>query len=125
MGKVFDGLKAGRGRAYPMSDEKKADKLERLQKWEWFNDLDPQEQKMKIPDFDGFLKVDEDTLSGWLTAAQMAGEPVEVRLELKKVAGDNNQLKQINIDSYVSSKAGAAKQKDVSNDPFDDEDIPF
>ena len=55
----------------------------------------------------------------------MAGEPVEVRLELKKVAGDNNQLKQINIDSYVSSKAGAAKQKDVSNDPFDDEDIPF
>jgi tRNA splicing ligase len=125
MGRVFEGLKAGRGRAYPLEDGKKVEKMERLRGFQWFNDLDPQEQKMKIPDFDGFLKVDEDTLSGWLAAAQMAGEPIQVRLELKKVPGENNQLKQINIDSYVSSKAGATKQKDVSSDPFDDDEIPF
>lgn len=116
--KVFDSLGAGRGRAYPMSKEDKQKKLDQLKNYDWFNELGQDEKKEKIPDFNGFLKVDENTLTGWLTAAQMSGEPIKIFLDLKKIASDDGSLKQININTFVSTKAAKAPANKKSDDDF-------
>lgn len=125
-GKVFEATGVSRGRAYPMSKKDKQDKLDFLQTQRWFNDIeDPERKKELIPDFTGWLKVDEDTLSGWLTASQMAGGPIQVFLDLKKIAGDDNGLKQINITSRVSTKEKDPAPKKEDDFPGWDDDLDF
>lgn len=126
--KVFDALGISKGRGYPTTQEDKQKELQRLQKYDWFNELEPDKKKEHIPDFTGWLKVDEDLLTGWLTAAQMAGEPIKVFMNLKKIAGEDKNLKQINITSNVSTKAKApapAPKKDDDFPGWDDDDLDF
>lgn len=124
---AFDSLTAGKGRLYPTPSEKKKEWLERKQQFSWFTDRSDAEQRAAVPFLDGFIKVDQSVVDA--LQAAVGSSPTGViryNLEAIKQAGDDGQLKQVNLEYWIPKQQGGAnKPAQVKlEDDFDD-DIPF
>lgn len=124
---AFDSLTAGKGRLYPTPNEKKKEWLERKQQFSWFTDRSQAEQRAAVPFLDGFIKIDQSVVDR-LQAAVHGSESGVIRynLEAVKQAGDDGQLKQVNLEYWIPKPqgGGAATAPAASADEFED-DIPF
>ena len=128
---AFDSLTAGKGRLYPTPTEKKKEWLERKQQFSWFTDRSQAEQRAAVPFLDGFIKIDQSVVDA-LQAAVSGSETGIIRynLEAIKQAGDDGQLKQVNLEYWIPKKkgGGAATAPTApiaeAGDEFED-DIPF
>jgi hypothetical protein len=124
---AFDSLTAGKGRLYPTPSEKKKEWLERKQQFSWFTDRSDAEQRAAVPFLDGFIKVDQSVVDA--LQAAVGSSPTGViryNLEAIKQAGDDGQLKQVNLEYWIpKQQGGGSKPAQVKlEDDFDD-DIPF
>jgi hypothetical protein len=126
---AFEAINAGKGRLYPLDREKKLEKYNKLKQYGWFQELGKEQQALKIPSFDGWLKIDQemiDKLQGALDINH--GNPFRYNLEVAEQKRDG-EVSQLNIEFWLPNKpsnnpapaaAPAPQQVDLPED-----DIPF
>ena len=126
---AFDSLTAGKGRLYPTPTEKKKEWLARKQQFSWFTDKSEGQQRAAVPFLDGFIKIDQSVVDA-LQAAVSSSETGVIRynLEAIKQAGEDGNLKQVNLEYWIPKKQGGglakAPKAPVAEADFED-DIPF
>jgi len=128
--RVFESLTAGRGRLYPMEEGKRDEWRARVEQYDWWQKMAPEEQSARIPHFDGFIKVDAElvnALSGALS--EHGGQPFRYNLEaVKKPNEEGTGLKQVEITYHIQRppKGGSVSPQPVAeSSQLPSDDIPF
>jgi len=99
--RVFESLTAGRGRLYPMDAQKRSQWVERVERFDWWQKMDEDEQKARVPHFDGFIKVDQELVNALSAALREHGGPFRYNLEATKQAGVDGSLEQVNLTYHI------------------------
>lgn len=126
---AFEAINAGKGRLYPLDREKKLEKYNKLKTYGWFQELGKEQQALKIPSFDGWLKIDQEMIDKLQNALDINhGNPFRYNLEVAEQKRDG-EVSQLNIEYWLPNKpsnnpapaaAPAPQQVDLPED-----DIPF
>lgn len=99
--RVFESLTAGRGRLYPMDAQQRSQWVERVEGYDWWQKMDEDEQKARVPHFNGFIKVDQELLDAMSAALREHGGPFRYNLEATKQAGEDGSLQQVNLTYHI------------------------
>ena len=109
--RVFDSLKAKRGRIYPMTSDERKRWVEGKQGFSWWNDKTPQEKKEMTPHMQGMLKIDQEVVDTLQEAVNNHGGAFPWKLEVIKVATeDGSNVKQLNLDTWIPRPQNAEGQ---------------
>lgn len=123
--RVFESLTAGRGRLYPMDSGKRQQWVERVEGYDWWKKMAEEEQKARVPHFDGFIKVDQELVNQLSAALKEHGGPFRYNLEATKQAGVDGSLEQVNLTYHIpKAKNDGYQQQAPAEQPVSD-DIPF
>lgn len=125
--RVFESLTAGRGRLYPMDSEKRNQWVERVERFDWWQKMSEDEQKARVPHFDGFIKVDQDLVENLSAALREHGGPFRYNLEATKQAGSDGSLEQVNLTYHIQKAKTDGYQRSAPAPVSmpESEDIPF
>ncbi|MDB2618444.1 hypothetical protein N9X96_00145 [bacterium] len=124
---AFEAIKAGKGRLYPLDREKKLEKYNKLKQYSWFTDLSKEQQALKIPSFNGWLKIDQDVIDEMQGSLDInGGEAIKYNLDVAEQKRDG-EVSQLNVEYWLPTKP--ANKPDPEPAPqqadFPEEDIPF
>lgn len=127
--RVFDSLKAKRGRIYPMSSDERQRWVDGKTGFSWWNDKTAQEKKEMTPHMQGILKIDQEVVDTLQEAVKNHGGAFPWKLEVIKVATDDGSgVRQLNVDTWIPRPQNAEGQPTSS--PVQDgtdlnDEIPF
>ena len=125
---AFEAINAGKGRLYPLDREKKLEKYNKLKQYGWFQELGKEQQALKIPSFDGWLKFDQEMIDKLQSTLDMnGGQPFRYNLEVAEQKRDG-EVTQLNVEFWLPNKP--AKQAPAPapapvQDDLPEDDIPF
>lgn len=123
---AFEAINAGKGRLYPLDREKKLEKYNKLKQYGWFQELGKEQQALKIPSFDGWLKIDQEMIDKLQSTLDMnGGQPFRYNLEVAEQKRDG-EVTQLNVEFWLPNKPAksAPAPAPVQND-LPEDDIPF
>lgn len=124
---AFEAINAGKGRLYPLDREKKLEKYNKLKQYGWFTDLSKEQQALKIPSFNGWLKIDQDVIDEMQGALDInGGDAFRYNLEVAEQKRDG-EVSQLNVEYWLPTKPAnkPAPQPAQQQADFPEEDIPF
>ena len=125
---AFEAINAGKGRLYPLDREKKLEKYNKLKQYGWFQELGEEQQALKIPSFDGWLKIDQEMIDKLQSTLDMnGGQPFRYNLEVAEQKRDG-EVTQLNVEFWLPNKPARPAPSPAPapvQDDLPEDDIPF
>ena len=132
---AFEAINAGKGRLYPLDREKRLEKYNQLKQHQWFQDLGKDQQAQKVPNWDGWLKIDQEIIDRLQECLRInKGMPFRYNLDVMEQKRDG-EVTQLNVEFWLPSKpskeaqqaGGSYSQPEPApvQDDLPEDDIPF